>query len=148
MSESELEKAVKEIKKNVDIIIAHKNELDSVFGESKETDKKERKFQVEMLKIQLGNDVFASIISVIMSIMVAIIAVIITISIGFSNIIPAGTLAYFIISPIAVAIATISISWAIFGNRRNRRIKDIEEEFIESKDSETKVKQKKKHWWQ
>jgi hypothetical protein len=40
MAESDLEKAVKEVKKNVDIIVAHKKELDSVFGESKkEVDK-------------------------------------------------------------------------------------------------------------
>lgn len=57
MPESDLEKAIKETDKNIDLIVAHKEHINSIFGEPKESDQKgEREFQVEMLRLQLKYD--------------------------------------------------------------------------------------------
>ncbi len=88
MSESELEKAVKEVKKNIVILTSLKKEMDSVFGESKETRKEEeREFQLQMLEYQRGYDTFNAVLTVIIgigfSLAIAIIALSFT-SIGES----------------------------------------------------------------
>lgn len=142
MSENDLEKAVKEISKDLDTLTTLKEKFDVVFNKSKENDKDEEKeftFQLEMLKVQLGSDVFASIISVIMSIMVAITIVLITLSVGFSDVVASHITLYLIAYPIAVAIVTPIVCWGIFVAFQNKRIKKIQE-FIKKKNAETKGK--------
>ncbi len=128
-----LEDAVKKVKTDIATLRDLKKELDSVFGESAINQKEDRKFQLELLKVQLGNDVGGSIVSVIVSIQVAIIAVILTLSVSLTGFVSSAVLLSIVLFSIAVTIITSLLSWFVFGYFRNRRIRQIEKEFINTK---------------
>jgi branched-subunit amino acid permease len=105
----------------------------------------EREFQLELLKIQQGSDVFGSIISVIASIFVAIITTSITLLLALSSYISTGLSVSIIGYQIATAIISVMASWIIFLIFRNRKIKEIEKkfhlnQFREPKPTKTKPK--------
>jgi hypothetical protein len=53
MSDSKLEKSIKEIEKNIDILVAHKEYINSVLGDSKELEKEEeRKFEIKKIEVE------------------------------------------------------------------------------------------------
>ncbi len=93
----------------------------------------DREFQLEMLRIQLGSDVFASIITVFMSIMVALITALITIGIGFNGVIPSTSLPCVIGVIIGSTILVAIVSWALFVKIRDAKIEKLRNNFIKSK---------------
>ena len=67
----EIKKSLERLKEDLKIFKDVNDAIKEINAESKEADKKEdRRFQIEILKVQLGSDVFTSIFSVIMSILV------------------------------------------------------------------------------
>jgi tellurite resistance protein TehA-like permease len=70
---------------------------------------------------------------------VAIIAVILTLSFSLSGLVSSGVLLSIIIYSIGVTIGTSLLSWFVFSFFRNKRIKDIQEKFIEIKKGEPKA---------
>lgn len=146
MPDDNLEKTVAKIRKDMDTSRTLREDLNEGFNESKDTKKnEERKFQIELLKVQQGSDVFGSIISVMASIFVAIITTSITLVLSLSSYIYIGISVSIIGYQIIVAIISVLASWIIFLIFRNRKIKEIERKFhlsqsTEPKSTETKTK--------
>lgn len=129
MSNDDLKKSIAKIKKYMLTLKTLKEEMNEVFGEPKIDKNEDRRFQLRLLEVQQGSDIFGSIISVIVSIFVAIITTSLTLILSLGNLIPTGITYSIIGYQIAVAIISVVASWLIFLLFRNRRIGQIEREF-------------------
>ncbi len=143
MPEVDLEKTKNDIvnvKNQLKEIKHELTELEEIFDKPTDSKtKEERRFQIELLKIQQGSDVFGSIIAVIASIFVALITTSLTLVASLSAYISVGISVSLIIWEIVVALLSLAISWRIGIFFRDRRIKEIEGEFgIEKKQKQTK----------
>jgi hypothetical protein len=79
MSDSELKQALKKFEDDYDALKATANKIGLV--ESKESEKiDDRKFQVEMLRLQLSNESFSSVITAVMAIAISWIIAMLAIS--------------------------------------------------------------------
>lgn len=131
MSESNLEKELKKFDKDLEALKAKCKEIEAT------TDKNEdKKFQIDLLEVEQGVNIFSSIFSVISSIMVAVITTTITIAIGFSNVIGVD-LTLPIIYEVAVAVFASLLSWFIFIKFRNRALDKLRKK-LDDKSKESK----------
>ncbi len=80
MADSDLEKAVEKISKDIDTLMALREKLETAFGKSKEADKNEdREFQLGMFEVQRGYDTLNSVLTVVMAVAYSYIIAITTI---------------------------------------------------------------------
>lgn len=143
MTESELERAEREINKVLNTLKTIKANLDTAFDKSTEIEKKkDRSFQVRMLQIQLRHDIITSSLTAIIAVAFAFLVLSLTV-INSSDIpVPTKQLLLPYIIPLLVGgvVAFGALLAISFAEIQWREIKNLKKDFVENKDTETKAK--------
>jgi hypothetical protein len=139
MSESDLEKELKKFDKDLDVLIAIKEKIETAFCKSKETEKnQEREFQLQMFEVQRGYDTINSVLTVVMAVGYSFIVAITTILFAVS--LPQFAQTVLIVAEVvAVSLSALS-SYLLVRYHKSvpNKLANIRRQFIEKNEQKDK----------